>query len=312
MKIGLVAADGHNFPNLALMKIAAFHKRRGDTVEWVNYLERYDKVYISKIFTFTPDVKTVIQAGEVERGGTGYDVSKKLPAEVDGTPPDYSIYPVCRWYDGQTAYGFLTRGCTRRCPWCVVPQKEGDIAPYMDIEAVLQGRSAAVLMDNNILAAGEYGMGQLEKIAKAGCRVDFNQGLDARLIASNPATAALLAGIKWIRFVRMACDSQPMVKAVGEAAASLLSAGLKAHRLFAYVLLTDLQGSYERINFLKKLRITPFAQPYRDFTGSRAVPPWQADMACWCNQTVTLKACDFKDYSPRRGFRCGEYFSHAD
>lgn len=83
MKIGLVDVDGHNFPNLALMKIAAYHKKRGDIVEWVNFFERYDKVYISKVFTFTPDVVTVIQSDNIERGGTGYDISKQLPAEID-------------------------------------------------------------------------------------------------------------------------------------------------------------------------------------------------------------------------------------
>jgi tRNA A37 methylthiotransferase MiaB len=109
------------------MKISAYHKRRGDTVEWVNYFEKYDKVYVSKIFTFTPDIHTVIQFDEIERGGTGYDIRKKLPEEIDSMQPDYSIYTISKWYDGKTAYGFLTRGCNRHCSWCVVPQKEGGI-----------------------------------------------------------------------------------------------------------------------------------------------------------------------------------------
>jgi tRNA A37 methylthiotransferase MiaB len=81
----------------------------------------------------------------IERGGTGYDINKKLPAEIDSQQPDYSLYPVSNWYDGKTAYGFLTRGCIRKCPWCIVPQKEGSITPYADIETVLRGRKAAVL-----------------------------------------------------------------------------------------------------------------------------------------------------------------------
>ncbi|MDR1338537.1 MAG: radical SAM protein, partial [Prevotellaceae bacterium] len=180
MRVGLIAADGHNFPNLALMKIASYHKLRGDTVEWVNYFERYEKVYIAKVFTFTPDIQTVIQADEVERGGIGYDARKKLPEEIDGMEPDYLIYPVCEWYDGKTAYGFLTRGCIRKCPWCIVPKKEGKISSYRDIEVVFQGRNSAILMDNNILAS-DFGLQQIEKIVRLGCTVDFNQGLDARL-----------------------------------------------------------------------------------------------------------------------------------
>jgi len=311
MKIGLIAADGHNFPNLALMKIAAFHKQKGDTVEWVNYFERYNKVYISKVFTFTPDIQTVIQADEIEHGGTGYDnIRKELPKETDSQRPDYSIYPLSSWYNGKTAYGFLTRGCIRSCPWCVVPQKEGIIKPYRDIEEVLQGRNAAILMDNNILAAGEYGIRQLEKIAKIGCKIDFNQGLDARLIVSNQDFPKLLSKIKWLNPVRLACDSPAMMKTVKEAAQLLREAGLKPYRLFAYVLLTDLYSSYDRINFLKDLDIMPFAQPYRDFTPKQVIPQWQLDMARWCNDKAVFASCDFKDYNPRKGFYCKEYFNN--
>ncbi|MDR0692558.1 MAG: radical SAM protein [Prevotellaceae bacterium] len=308
MKIGLIDVDGHNFPNLALMKILAYHKLREDVVEWVNYFERYDKVYISKVFTFTPDICTTIQADAVEFGGSGYDITKKLPAEIDNHQPDYSLYPISKWYDGKTAYGFLTRGCIRHCPWCIVPQKEGTVKPYTDIEEILQGRKQAILMDNNILAAGEYGMAQLEKIAKTGCRVDFNQGLDARLIVSNPAIQKLLAKIKWLNPLRMACDTPAMMDTVAQAAELLRGAGLKPSRLFAYVLLTDLQGSYDRINFLQDLDIMPFAQPYRDFTPKQVIPQWQLDMARWANDKAILRSCDFKEYRPRKGFCCKTYF----
>lgn len=308
MKIGLIAVDGHNFPNLALMKIAAFHKKRGDTVEWVNYFERYDKVYLSKVFTFTPDISTIIQADDIERGGTGYDISKKLPEEIDNEQPDYSIYPLSKWFDGKTAYGFLTRGCIRKCPWCIVPQKEGTVKPYRDIEDILQGKKAAVLMDNNILASDCY-QEQLEKIAKIGCKVDFNQGLDARIIIANPDVPKLLSSIKWLSPIRLACDSKAMMPIIREAAELLRKAGCKPHRLFSYVLLTELEDSLDRINFLKGLDITPFAQPYRDFTPKQIIPQWQKDMAHWTNKKAVFKSCDFKDFSPRSGFYCREYFN---
>jgi radical SAM superfamily enzyme YgiQ (UPF0313 family) len=186
MKIGLIDIDGHNFPNLALMKIANYHRQNGDTVEWVNHLQHYDKIYQSKVFTFTPDNPFAVQADEILKGGTGYKMYNEL--FCDDTEPDYSIYP-----QYAHAYGFLTRGCTRNCAWCIVPQKEGGIRPYRDIETVLQGRKTAILMDNNVLASN-HGLQQLEKIADLKCKVDFNQGLDSRLVTDE--IAQLLSKIK--------------------------------------------------------------------------------------------------------------------
>jgi hypothetical protein len=157
MKTGLIDVDGHHFPNLALMKITNYHKSVGDTVEWVNYLERYDKVYQSKVFTFTRDIDTFVQTDEIVKGGTGYKMYDEL--FCDDREPDYTLYP-----QYLHAYGFLTRGCIRNCPWCIVPAKEGEIRAYRDIETVLQDRKTAILMDNNVLASN-HGLQQLEKIA---------------------------------------------------------------------------------------------------------------------------------------------------
>jgi len=111
MKIALVDVDGHHFPNLALMRLSAWHKAQGDEVEWWSGFTHYDRVYLSKVFTFTPDFDTVIDADEVITGGTGYKNYGSLPPEIEATPPDYSIYP---WF--KRAVGFLTRGCVRDCP----------------------------------------------------------------------------------------------------------------------------------------------------------------------------------------------------
>lgn len=190
MNIGLLAVDS-NYPNLALMKIAAWHKRCGDAVDWYNPFDAYDRLYMAKVFSFTPDYCYVISnCDEVVRGGTGYDIHSVLPAEIDSMQPDYSLYPTI---DLKTSYGFLTRGCPNHCKWCVVPNKEGDIHPYMDIDEVtLHGaRPNVVLMDNNILSCN-YGVSQIEKIVARRYRIDFNQGLDARLVT--PELARLLAG----------------------------------------------------------------------------------------------------------------------
>ena len=196
MRIGLVDVDGRGFPNLVLMKLAAWHKARGDTVEFADpEAGRYDKVYMSKVFTHSPDCRDEYPC-EVVRGGTGYrDYATVLPEEVEHTCPDYSLYGV-----GE-AYGFLTRGCPNRCPWCVVPRKEGGIRPHADIEEFLAGRRRAVLLDNNVLAS-DWGLVQIGKIVRLGIRVDFNQGLDARRIARDPEVAELLARVRWLRFLR--------------------------------------------------------------------------------------------------------------
>lgn len=114
--------DGHNFPNLALMKLSTWHKSKGDTVEWYSvFEEHYDVVYMSKVFTNTEDYRFVIaNADKIVKGGTGYDVASQLPEDAEKVVPDYSLYP---YIDKKTAYGFLTRGCIRKCAWCVVPKK---------------------------------------------------------------------------------------------------------------------------------------------------------------------------------------------
>ncbi|MBR2104843.1 MAG: radical SAM protein, partial [Bacteroidales bacterium] len=182
LKIALIDVDGHHYPNLALMKIARYYRQQGDVVEWYTPFDHYDIVYLSKVFTFTPDYLQVIpNADRIERGGTGYkNYEKTLPREIDRMQPDYSIYP--NIVDDRSAYGFLTRGCIRTCKWCIVPKKEGILHPYMDIEEIaIEHRDRITLMDNNILAS-DYGLMQIEKIVKLALKVDFNQDLDCRLV----------------------------------------------------------------------------------------------------------------------------------
>lgn len=137
MKIGLVAVDSHNYPNYALAKISAYHKAKGDEVEWADSLfGEYDIVYKSKIFTYSPDDTNIYNAKEIIKGGTGHSVTSQLPEEIDRLQPDYSLYPDI---DNKTAYGFLTRGCSNKCSFCIVPQKEGNVRPYMDIEEITMG-----------------------------------------------------------------------------------------------------------------------------------------------------------------------------
>lgn len=313
MKIGLIAVDS-TYPNLALMKISYYHKSKGDHVEWYTPFENYDIVYMSKIFSFTPDFdQCIINAMHIRKGGTGYDLHSKLPAEIEYSNPDYSIYPSI---DKNTAYGFLTRGCPNKCKWCVVPKKEGDVHPYMDVEDIAtDGRTNLILMDNNILAS-DYGLQQIEKIIhlnetrKKKIRVDFNQALDARLVTDE--IAQMLAKLKWIKLIRFGCDTPKQIQECERACSLIDKHGYKGEYFFYCILLDDFNESFTRVNHWKQKgdrRYNPYCQPYRDINNKHQnIPQWQKDLAGWADKKWIFKTCEFKDFEPRKGFKCEQYF----
>ena len=278
MKIALVDVDGRNFPNLALMKLAAWHKAQGDSVEWYDPLfSRSDRIYASKVFTFTPDFQDYA-AGDPEpiRGGTGYDPSVKLPDEVEQMIPDYSLYP-----DFPDAIGFLTRGCIRNCPWCKKKKKEGSLREVDDIERVAAGRKEVVLLDNNFLAADkEFVREQLEKAARLRLKLDFNQGLDARLVT--PENARLLTACRWIRYIRFSCDTVAMIEPIRSAVKLVREAGFR-REIFVYMLVNDIGDAETRLRALVDLNVIPFAQPYRDFTADSTPTAEQRKFASYVN-----------------------------
>lgn len=289
MNIGLLDIDGHNFPNLALMKISSYHKSFGHNVEWYTIFGEYDILYKSKVFTFTPNYDFhAINVREQIYGGTGYDATIKLPSYIDELKCDYSIYPKFT-----SAYGFLTRGCPNKCSWCIVPQKEGEIAMYMDIERVLQGRKSAILIDNNILAS-DWGIGQIEKIVGLKIKVDFNQGLDARLIT--PHIAKILSRVKWLSPLRMSCDTDYMMKYVEQATAYLREAKCTPSNYFIYVLVKDIDSAHDRVVRLNELKLDPFAQPYIDFSGKNKVTKQQRRFARWVNHKAIFRSVKWEDY----------------
>ena len=285
MRIGLVDVDGRNFPNLALMKLSAWHKAQGDAVEWWNGFTHYNRVYLSKVFTFTPDFDTVIDADEIITGGTGYKDYRELPPEEQAEIASYPQY--------HRAVGFLTRGCVRQCEWCVVPRKEGMIRPAATWERLKRPDSRElVLMDNNVLACG-HGLEQIERMGREAVWVDFNQGLDARLIT--PEIAGLLARLRWIRFVRLSCDTSELLPTVKQAAAYLKEAGIAPSRLWAYTLVRDVDEAHRRVAALRDMGITPFAQPYRDYDGSEPTAEQRA-FARWVNKKSVFYSCKWDEF----------------
>ena len=172
MDVGLIDVDSHNFPNLALMKLSAYHKGKGDHVEWWNGLKHYDVVYKSKVFTelYSHDDDFCINADTIIKGGTGYDLQNKLPYEVEHQCPDYQLYGIT-----DRAYGFLTRGCPRHCPFCIVTDKEGATHTVADVDEFWLGQKEIILMDSNITASKDCEM-LFEQLICTGAYINFEGG----------------------------------------------------------------------------------------------------------------------------------------
>lgn len=289
MRIGLHDGDGQtDFPNYALMKISAWHKAKGDAVEWWNPLLTYDRVYSSKVFTFTPECPYLPE--DAIKGGTGYGLYNDLPPEIDGMFPDYSIYPQCDY-----AIGFLTRGCIRACPWCVVPKKEGKIRPYRTWREIKRPDSRLIVfMDNNVLAC-PHGVEQIRDMIGEDVRIDFNQGLDARLITDE--IAGILADLKWIRFIRMSCDTDAMLDVVIRAIERLKNHGVKPYKVFVYLLVQDVVSAEKRAVALRNVGAEVFAQPFRDFENNAEPAHDLKRLARWVNHKAIFKTVQrFEDY----------------
>jgi hypothetical protein len=242
-----------------------------------------DKVYSSKVFTYTdPDPYLPSWA---ECGGTGIDIGVTLPDAIEHTCPDYSLY-------GHVySMGFLTRGCPRKCKWCVVPDKEGDIRAHADIEEFAKHRDV-VLLDNNVLAH-PHGIKQIEKMATMDLRVDFNQGLDARMI--DDGIARRLGKLKWLHPLRLACDHRGQIDSVRKAVEHLRWHNVTPYRYFCYVLVKDVEDAVERVRMLKGIGVDPFAQPYIDKDGT---PPTkeQRQFARWVNHKAEFKSRTWEEY----------------
>jgi len=265
MKIGLIDVDGHNFPNLPLMKLSAWHKHRGDSVEWYSQMFSgyMDRVYMSKVFTFTPDCQDIIDAGEIIRGGTGYyypDGGPELLEEIEHIYPDYSLYPeLCK----DTAYGFLTRGCPRGCSFCVVAEKEGKCSVKVaDLKEFWNGQKEIKLLDPNLLACKDW-KELLQQLIDSGAWVDFTQGLDIRVMTQEKADMIRQVKVKQVHFAWDQYRDKEMIverfKWFKEAT------GWDCRKMSVYVLTgfdTKLDQDLERIYTLRDLGYSPYVMIY--------------------------------------------------
>ncbi len=293
MKIGLIDVDSHNFPNLALMKISAYHKSQGDIVEWCLPLDHYDIVYQSKVFdeTYSPDIEWIPMADKIIKGGTGYGLNNTLPDEIEHIYPDYSIYPELT---KDTAYGFLTRGCPRGCKFCIVASKEGRRAyKVADLNEFWRGQKNIVLLDPNILACCEHPY-LLQQLIDSKARVDFSQGLDIRL--TNERNIDLINRIK-VKNIHFAWDNaEDDLKPYFERYKAL--AKHKPHGQYGAVYcLTNFGSTMEenlyRIYTLRDLGFDPYVMIYDKPNAPKEIKNLQR----WCNNRFIFRSCErFEDY----------------
>lgn len=267
MKIGLIDVDGHNFPNLPLMKLSAYHKRNGDDVEWYNPLLAwkypYDKVYMSKVFTFTPDYLHPVNASEIIRGGTGYyypDGGQPLPPEIEHIYPDYSLYS--EWTK-DTAYGFLTRGCPRGCEFCIVGDKEGRRSRKVaNLSEFWHGQKNIVLLDPNTIACPEW-EDILQQLIDSNAWVDFSQGVDIRLMTDKKAEMIKRIKVKNIHFAWDRYEDKNKIIPKFRMFKELT--GWDKRKMTVYVLVnydTTIEQDLERIYTIRDMGYWPYVMIY--------------------------------------------------
>ena len=306
MKIGLIDVDGHNFPNLALMKLSAWHKAQGDSVEWYQpmFSGHMDRVYMSKVFSFTPDYEYFVDADEVIRGGSGYAITLEngkevynknldapLPDEIEHMYPDYSIYNIT-----DTAYGFLSRGCPRGCSFCHVEAKEGRKSyKVADLSEFWNGQKNIVLCDPNILACKDW-KDLMQQLIDSKAWIDINQGLDIRLMTAEKAEMIKQMKVKELHFAWDRYEDKDIIVPKFQEFKQITK--LDIRKLIVYVLCnydTTLEQDLERIYTLRELGYWAYVMLY----DKEHIPRGHTykKLQRWVNNRFVFAKCKtFEDY----------------
>ena len=311
-RIGLIDVDGHNYPNLPLMKISAWHKKQGDHVEWYDpmFSGHMDKVYMSKVFSFTPDYIYPIDADEVEKGGSGYCITlvdgkevydkskdKNLPYEIEHIYPDYSIYPDLT---KDTAYGFLTRGCPRGCGFCHVGTKEGRCSyKVANLSEFWRGQKKIILCDPNILACPQH-MELLQQLVDSKAKVEFNQGIDIRLVNDRNLELLKQIRLEGIHFAFDRWQDKDIIEPKLREFATKTGFHRNKGRVMVYILTnfdTTIEQDLYRIQLCRELNFSPYPMIYDNEHADKV----HKDMQRWCNNFIFWKVPTFEEYKNQKG-----------
>lgn len=292
MRVGLCSVDGkREWSNIALMKLSSWHKSKGDIVEWFWPLLRwqYDIIYASKIYTNTPDIYF---PAIVVKGGSGYDLKKKLSTEINNCFPDYSIYP-----ENDYAIGFTTRGCNRKCLFCIVSEKEGKLQEVSLPKDFWSGQSKIILLDNNLTAASmQHFFRVCSQLKEMQVQVDFSQGLDLRLLQKEH-----LENLKdvrlWKRF-HFAWDNIRDEQKIRQGI-NLFKKYYHPDKATVYVLIgfnTTPEEDIYRVEILRNLKVNPFVMPF-DKKNS-----YQKSFARYVNRKAIFKETTWEEYRKPKTF----------
>ena len=298
----MIDVDGSNFPNLPLMKLSAWHKSQGDSVEWYMGIAsgHMDRVYMSKVFTFTNDYMYPVDADEVIKGGTGYsypDGGQPLPNEIEHIYPDYSIYyervPETRY----TAYGFLTRGCPRGCDFCIVKDKEGQASRKVaDLSEFWRGQKNITLLDPNMFACREW-RDLAQQLIDSKAWIDFSQGCDIRIMTEEMAEFIKRMKIKRIHFAWDRYEDKDIV--VPKLKSFKDISGWDRRKIVVYTLTnynTTHEQDLERIYTLREIGCDPYVMIYN----KNLLPPKHPTkkLQRWVNNRIIWgKVERFEDYN---------------
>ena len=303
MRVLLIDVDRGNFPNLALMKISRFHKLRGDKVGF--NISDPDRVYISVVFT--KNRNKALSAARIYKlcgkeiliGGSGYNYNIKLPDEIEYLMPDYELYNI------DYGMGFTSRGCIRKCPFCIVPKKEGYIRHHQYVwEFLPNDFNKVVLLDNNFLASPTF-KENIEYLIDNQIKVNFNQGLDLRLV--NEENARLIAECKYYDFhfkrrsIYVAWDWVKLERVVFRGLNLLIDAGIKPHHIMVYVLTgfnTTFEEDLYRVTKLIKFGVKPYVMIYNRDDPQNKYDPRLKHLQRWINRFY-YQFVSWEDYSER-------------
>lgn len=310
--IGLIDVDS-KIPNLALMKISNYYKSLGEKVEFVREGAEYEKIFASAIFTRSYDQCLSLKekyGDKIEIGGTGWDLHKDLPDEIENMKPDYDLYTAeeiagrmkgigTKAHKLQKAteivnagMGFSSRGCIRGCEFCFVPKKEGKFRSVASIGDLLNPRSNILILHDNNLTADPDCIEKLREIRERNLIVDINQGCDVRLMTDDIAQA--LSGVRHLRSVHYAWDLMGFEKQVMEGI-DTLTRYIKPYRHMCFMLVgfnTSFEEDMYRFRRLTERGIAPFVMIYNEKEDARL-----RHFARWVNSRI-YKSCSFEEYGP--------------